>query len=144
MPLVKVKTKGQVTIPKKIRDQLGIAEGDMVEIDIRNGKGVIMPQRIVAAAPAPKLSTKEQRALTRAKKKITAIQKDLVTSKGLTPNEVHVAAKVGLIDPDQKYWWTEEWQEGEREAERDIRTGRGTVFDNPKDFLESLIASPFR
>lgn len=138
MPLVKVKTKGQVTIPKKIRDGLGIAEGDLVEIDIQNGRGVIMPRRVVAAAPAPKLSAKEQRALTRAQKKIAAMKKDLVNSKGLTSDEVDVAAKVDLIDPDQKYWWTEEWQEGEREADRDIRAGRGEVFDNPKDFLESL------
>lgn len=29
-----------------------------------------------------------------------------------------------LIDQDQAWFWTEEWQEGEREAEEDIRAGR--------------------
>ena len=51
-----------------------------------------------------------------------------------------VAAKAGLIDPDQRWWWTEEWQEGEREVERDIKAGRGQVFDTPGEFLKSLKA----
>lgn len=29
-----------------------------------------------------------------------------------------------LIDPDQAWFWTEEWQKGEREADEDIRAGR--------------------
>ena len=45
-------------------------------------------------------------------------------AKGLTREEVTVAAKAGLIEPDQQYWWTEEWQEGEREAEADRRARR--------------------
>ena len=45
-------------------------------------------------------------------------------AKGLTREEVTVAAKAGLIEPDQQYWWTEEWQKGEREAEADRRAGR--------------------
>lgn len=137
MPLVKVKTKGQITIPKKVRDRLGILEGDMVEIDVEGGKGVILPRRVVAAAPTPRLSAKEQRALTRAQKKIAAIQKDLVKSKGLTREEVEVAGKVGLIDPDQKYWWTEEWQKGEREAEQDHRAGRTS---GPFETADELVA----
>lgn len=28
------------------------------------------------------------------------------------------------IDPDQAWFWTEEWQKGEREADEDIRAGR--------------------
>ena len=87
----------------------------------------------------PKLSAKEQRTLARAKKKITAIQEDLVNSNGLASEEVEVAAKVGLIDPDQKYWWTEEWQEGEREAERDIRAGRTSgPFESADELLNHL------
>ena len=31
-----------------------------------------------------------------------------------------MAAKTGLT-PEQKYWWLESWQKGEREAERDER-----------------------
>ena len=138
MPLVKVKTKGQITLPKQIRERLGLSEGDMVEIDIENGCAVIMPRRIVAAAPTPKLSAKEQQALIRAQRKVTAINQDITTAKGLTKDEANVAVKMGIIDPDQKYWWLEEWQKGEREAERDLKAGRGKTFDDPKDFLKSL------
>ncbi|MCK4618216.1 hypothetical protein KAT45_04845, partial [Candidatus Aerophobetes bacterium] len=58
---------------------------------------------------------KEQEILSRAKKKIGQIQKDILHSQGLTKEEAKVASKVGLIDPDQAWWWVEEWQKGERE-----------------------------
>ncbi|MFA6109065.1 MAG: AbrB/MazE/SpoVT family DNA-binding domain-containing protein [Candidatus Latescibacterota bacterium] len=140
MPLVKVKTKGQITLPCRIRERLGLSEGDMIEIDIKDGHGVIIPQRVVPATPAPKLSAKEQRVVAVVRRKVTAIQQDLKSSKGLTPEEADVAAKVGLIDPEQKWWWLESWQEGEREAERDIQAGRVTAYDTPEAFLESLAA----
>ena len=139
MPLVKIKTKGQITIPKKIRDSLGLSEGDLIEVDVKNGKGIFMPRHVIAAAPAIKLSAKEQKALVRAKKKIQAITEDLINSKGLTREEVDVATKASLIDPDQQYWWTEEWQKGEREAERAIREGRSSgPFDNAEDLIDHL------
>ena len=58
------------------------------------------------------------------KRKVKAIQENLIESKGLTRREADLAAKVGLIAEDQKWWWTEEWQAGEREAEADIQAGR--------------------
>ncbi|MFH1567257.1 MAG: AbrB/MazE/SpoVT family DNA-binding domain-containing protein [Gemmatimonadota bacterium] len=140
MPLARLKPKGQITIPKPVREQLGLSEGDLVEIDVQGGKGIIMPQRVVPAAPAPKLSTGEQRALTRARKKIAAINEDLVASKGLTEEEAEVAAKAGLIAADQKWWWLEAWQQGEREAERDIRAGRVDTFSSPEEFRKALQA----
>jgi len=42
------------------------------------------------------------------------IQWDLLHAKGLTNEEARVAAKAGLNDPEQMYWWTEAWQKGER------------------------------
>lgn len=140
MPYSKVSTRGQVVIPKSVRDALHLEIGDTVEIEAENGKAVMTPKRIqiVEKAPAPKLSATEQRALGRAKAKIDAINKDMLTSKGLTVDEANVAAKVGLIDVDQRWWWLESWQKGEREAERDIRDGNVEVFDNAEDFIESL------
>ena len=137
MPLARIKTKGQITIPKKVREALGLAEGDLIEVDVENGKGVFMPRRVIAAAPAVKLSAREQKALVRARKKIQLIGEDLINSKGLTSAEAGVAAKAGLIDPDQRYWWTEEWQEGERQAERDSREGRSS---GPFPTAEELFA----
>ncbi|MBM3235751.1 hypothetical protein FJZ31_05585 [Candidatus Poribacteria bacterium] len=54
------------------------------------------------------------------KQKIEAIQQDLSQAVGLTWEEAEIAAEVELIAKDQKWWWTEAWQEGEREVEEDI------------------------
>jgi predicted transcriptional regulator len=58
------------------------------------------------------------------KQKIEAIQQDLSQAVGLTQEEAEIAAEVGLIADGQKWWWTEAWQEGEREVEEDIKAGR--------------------
>ena len=42
------------------------------------------------------------------------------------------------IDKEQAYFWTEAWQEGEREAEEDIRAGRVNVFNTPDDLFAEL------
>jgi len=39
--LVKVTRKGQVTIPKSLRDALRIREGDIVEVTLENGRVVL-------------------------------------------------------------------------------------------------------
>ncbi len=124
MPLVKIKPKGQITLPKPVRDSLGLSTGDLIEIGVQNGRGVIVPKRVVTAGPAPKLSHKEQKLLQSARKKIEAINTDPTHSKGLTEAEADAAAKVGLIDPDQKWFWLEAWQKGERQAERDEQEGK--------------------
>ena len=43
-----------------------------------------------------------------------------------------------LIPKDQQWYWTEEWQAAEREANEDIKEGRYTSFDNPEDALKYL------
>ena len=43
------------------------------------------------------------------------------------------------IDPDQAWFWTEEWQEGEREADEDIRQGRVSPwYDDVEDLIQDL------
>ena len=44
------------------------------------------------------------------------------------------------IDPEQAWFWTPEWQEGEREADEDIAFGRGTRYDSDEEFLAALEA----
>lgn len=80
-----------------------------------------------------------QRILARAKDKIKTINEDMLNSKGLTEAEASVAAKVGLIDSEQKYWWLESWQKGEREAEQDEREDRSSsVFETTESLLAHL------
>jgi len=124
MPLVKIGPKHQVTIPKEVFESLQLSVGDFLEMRAQNGNGVLILKRVVERTPVPKLSRKEQALQTSAKKKIAAINRNIRTAKGLTESETKVAAKVGLIDPDQRWWWREAWQKGERKAEDDFVNGR--------------------
>jgi antitoxin PrlF len=42
------------------------------------------------------------------------------------------------IPRDQAWFWTPEWQAGEREASEDIAAGRTTLSKNPKDMFDDL------
>ena len=46
-----------------------------------------------------------------------------------------------LIDRDQAYFWTSEWQEGERAANKDIADGRIEEFDSIDDWAAKMEAS---
>jgi antitoxin PrlF len=84
-----MRSKGQLTLPREVREAARLQEGDPVEVEMV-ADGVIQ---------------------IRAKK---------------------------LIDAAQAWFWTPEWQEGEREASADIEAGRMDVFTSGEDFLASL------
>jgi antitoxin PrlF len=42
------------------------------------------------------------------------------------------------VDRSQAWFWTPEWQAGEREASEQARSGEGEVFETDADFLDSL------
>ena len=91
MALSKITRNHQVSIPKKIRDRLGLQEGDYVEVEERDGEIVMVPKK--------------------------------------------------LIDADQAWFWTPEWQASEREADEDIKSGRISgpfkTIDELKKHLEA-------
>ena len=41
-------------------------------------------------------------------------------------------------DPSQWWFWTPEWQAGEREADADYAAGRSTVHETGEEFLAAL------
>ena len=45
-----------------------------------------------------------------------------------------------LIDKDQTWFWTEEWQAAEREAENDLRAGQVKEFDTLDELIADLDA----
>ena len=124
MPAVRIGPKHQVTIPKEVFEALRLETGDFLDATAKGGRIILTPKQLAAKAPAPRLAPAEQRTLARAKAKIERIQRDILHATGLTEEEAQVAAKAGLIDPDQMYWWTEAWQKGERAAEADVRARR--------------------
>jgi hypothetical protein len=46
------------------------------------------------------------------------------------------------IDPDQAWFWTQAWQQGEREAEADLAAGHFERFDSDEAFLSHLESVP--
>jgi AbrB family looped-hinge helix DNA binding protein len=57
MSLVKLKEKGQVTIPAAVRAQVGAHKGDVFEVVVSNGNIVLKPQEVISR----KLPRKEQK-----------------------------------------------------------------------------------
>ena len=43
-----------------------------------------------------------------------------------------------LVPAEQSWFWTKEWQEGEKEVEEDKADGKVKSFDNVEDLLEDL------
>lgn len=43
-----------------------------------------------------------------------------------------------VIDATQAWFWTPDWQQGEREADADLAAGRGETFDSGGEFLDAL------
>lgn len=139
MSITKVGPKHQVTIPRDVFERLNLEVGDYLEVEAESGKIVLVPKKLIEKAPVPKLSDKEKKLLPAAKKKIEAIRKDLASAKGLTEQEARVAARVGLIDENQIWWWTEEWQKGERAAEAELRAGKSIgPFTNAEELIAYL------
>jgi bifunctional DNA-binding transcriptional regulator/antitoxin component of YhaV-PrlF toxin-antitoxin module len=45
---------------------------------------------------------------------------------------------IRVIDPDQAWYWTPEWQEGEREVDAEIAAGGLRRFESDEEFLAYL------
>lgn len=51
---------------------------------------------------------------------------------------IRVGNKILLADPDQLWFWTDEWQAGEQEVDEYILEGNIETFDTMEDFLRTL------
>lgn len=45
-----------------------------------------------------------------------------------------------VIPADQEWFWTEDWQAGEREAQAEIDAGLTKRFDSAKELMEDLLS----
>ncbi len=57
-------------------------------------------------------------------------------AKSLIP--VRVGNKIILADPEQLWFWTNEWQAGEQEVDAYILVGEIESFDTMEEFLRTL------
>jgi antitoxin MazE len=88
---VRLRKKAQVTIPTEIVELLHLNEGDNLNIQVEDGRIVLVPTVTIAK--------------------------------------------------DQAWFWTESWQQGERQAERDVKQGRLKNISDEKDlddFFDTL------
>lgn len=73
---------------------------------------------------------------------IDRILKKMKTHTGLTEEEMKIAADAGLIDWEQRYFWTPEWQEKEKKAEEEIKQGCAgrplSSVEELQQYLDSL------
>jgi len=73
---------------------------------------------------------------------IDRILKKMKTHTGLTEEEMNIAADAGLIDWEQRYFWTPEWQEKEKKAEEEIKQGHAgrplSSVEELQQYLDSL------
>ena len=90
--LVQIRKKAQLTIPQSVREKLGIAEGDFLDVQVRSGEIVLKVKK--------------------------------------------------LVDKGQAWFWTKRWQQGEKEAEEDIRAGRVHRFPDAKSAVAFLSSRP--
>jgi len=71
---VQLRSKAQLTLPSFVRKELGLDEGDLLDVSVRDGEIVLRPKK--------------------------------------------------LVDQAQAWFWSQRWQDGERQAEADLATGR--------------------
>src|SRR4030067_769057 len=86
--LIQVRKKAQLTLPLSVRRELGVEEGDFMDVRVRDGEIVLKVKK--------------------------------------------------LVDKEQAWVWTKRWQQGEREAEEDIRAGRVHRFPDAESAVAHL------
>ena len=72
MALTKVTRNGQVTIPAELRRQVGIDEGDLIELDVVGDHLVLMPKKLIDKSQTYFWTAKWQAAERQAQKDIDA------------------------------------------------------------------------
>lgn len=46
--------------------------------------------------------------------------------------------RIIIVDPEQLWFWTEDWQAGERQVDEYIQEGNTQIFDSMEEFLRTL------
>ena len=62
---------------------------------------------------------------------------DLMEAEVSDSGEV-ILRPLATVDRSQAWFWTQEWQAGEREATVQLRRGEGEIFKTDGEFLDSL------
>lgn len=71
------------------------------------------------------------------RRRMRAAEGDVFLAEVRDDDEI-VLRKKSLVDASQAYFWTDQWQRGEREAQEDIRGGRVKRFRSAKALVADL------
>ena len=131
MAVVKVNITGEGHIPlgPEVLARVYMRAGDEVEIELVTRGVLLIKSRSLA---------QEEARLSQVRRKMARIRDNLAAAEGLTLDEILLAAQYNLIDPEQGYWWSEEWQAGEREVEQERETGQVAAFESVDALLADL------
>jgi len=127
----KITAEGYIPVEPEALERVYLRVGDEVEIEPITRGVLLIKSRSLA---------QEEARLSQVKRKIARIRDNLAAAEGLTFDELLLAAQYGLIDPQQAYWWSEGWQAGEREVEREKEMGQVTTFESVEALLADLHA----
>ena len=91
--LVRIHRKGQMTLPRRLRSAIGIADGDLVEATLHRGKIVLTPKLVVDRSKFPNADDEYTPAQRRAiDARLDASEEDL--KKGRTAGPFNSAAEM--------------------------------------------------
>jgi len=89
---VKVQPKGQMTIPRRVRSAIGLADGDLVEVKVVGKRIVITPQVVIDRSKFPNVGDEYTPAQRRAiDRSIATSEKEYEQGKSFGPFETHEA-----------------------------------------------------
>ncbi len=71
------------------------------------------------------------------RRRVKATEGDLFLAEVRDSDEI-VLRRKSLVDASQAYFWTEEWQRGEREATEEMKQGRVKRFRSAKALIADL------
>jgi AbrB family looped-hinge helix DNA binding protein len=71
------------------------------------------------------------------RRRMRASEGDVFVAEVRNPDEI-VLRKKSLVDASQTYFWTDEWQQGERETQEDMRRGRVKRVRSAKALISDL------
>ena len=95
--LVKIHRKGQMTLPSLMRKAVGMAEGDFVELSVKQGQIIITPKLIIDRSHFPNADGEYTPAQRRAiNKGISQSLKEYKQGKAFGPFETHKAFVASL------------------------------------------------
>jgi antitoxin PrlF len=84
------------------------------------------------------LRAKGQLTLPDEVRKAAKLQEGDLIEAEVTENGEVILRPLATVDRSQAWFWTSEWQAGEREAGEQARRGEGERFETSAEFLDSL------